>query len=63
VLSDTIPGGVESYVAVVGYSEGETAYFALRSYLVGGQWSDLSNVVFCPSEDVYLPLVLSEAEG
>jgi hypothetical protein len=63
VLSDTVPGGVESYVAVVGYSEGETAYFALRSYLVGGQWSDLSNVVFCPSEDVYLPLVLSEAEG
>jgi hypothetical protein len=63
VLSDTIPGGVESYVAVVGYSEGETAYFALRSHLVGGQWSDLSNVVFCPSEDVYLPLVLSKAEG
>lgn len=59
IASDSVPGGTGNYVAVVPYSGG-TAYFALRSYMAGGFWSDLSNVAFCPGESVFLPLVLRE---
>jgi PKD repeat protein len=57
VASDSVSGGAGGYVAVVPYSGG-TAYFALRSYMAGDFWSALSNVAFCPSESVFLPLVL-----
>jgi hypothetical protein len=60
VLSDAVPGSSGGYAAVVPYAEGETAYFALRSYMVGDSWSGLSNVVFCPSEKAYLPLAMRE---
>ena len=60
VLSDTIPGDTGSTLAVVPYTAGDTRYFALRSYLTGGQWSDLSNVAFCPSRRVLLPIVFKD---
>ncbi|HOT91642.1 MAG TPA: right-handed parallel beta-helix repeat-containing protein [Anaerolineae bacterium] len=53
-----VPGGTGSYTAVVPYVEGKTAYLALRSALTGGSWSALSNVAFCPHEDIFLPLVM-----
>jgi hypothetical protein len=58
VLTDSLPSSVTTHTVTLPYAEGEIAFFGLRSYLSGGAWSGLSNVVFCPHRDVYLPLIL-----
>jgi hypothetical protein len=55
LLSDTLPGGTEVYMAVVPF-DGQTVYFAQKSYSAEGGWSALSNNAFWPVERVYLPL-------
>jgi hypothetical protein len=57
LLTNTLPGNTETYTATMPYS-GEIVWFALRSQDVNGGWSGLSNSVFWPHLDVYLPLVL-----
>ena len=56
-LTDTLPGSIEVYTAVVPYSGG-TIYFALKTQGIGGK-SNLSNNAFWPHCDVYLPLLLN----
>jgi hypothetical protein len=56
-LTDSLPASTVVYTVTLPYNEGETAFFGLRSYLEGTAWSGLSNVVFCPRQDVFLPLV------
>lgn len=58
VLTDSLPASVTMHTVTLPYVQGETAYFRLRSYLEGDAWSGLSNVVFCPRWDVFLPVVL-----
>ena len=57
VLTETLPGGRESFLAAVSYSTG-TRYFAHKSQNAAGSWSSLSNVAFWPRVVVYLPVVL-----
>jgi hypothetical protein len=57
LLTNTLPGNTETYTATIPYS-GEIIWFALRSQDVNGGWSGLSNSVFWPHLDIYLPLVL-----
>jgi hypothetical protein len=57
LLTDTLPGSVETYTATVPYDD-STVYFALKSQNAEGGWSDLSNNAFWPYWNVYLPLVL-----
>jgi len=53
----SFPGVTEWFTPSVPYA-GDTVYFALESQNGDGLWSDLSNVVFWPRCEVYLPLVL-----
>lgn len=55
LLSDTLPGGTETFTAVVPYG-GAAVYFGHRSQDVLGQWSAPANA-FWPASHIYLPLV------
>ena len=55
LLTDTLPGGTETFTATVPY-EGGTIYFGHKSQDTLGQWSAPANA-FWPSFDIYLPLV------
>jgi hypothetical protein len=57
LISDTLPGGTETFTAVVPYSGG-TVYFALKTQNAEGDPSGLSNNAFWPSWDIFLPLVI-----
>ncbi len=57
LISDTLPGGTETFTAVVPYSGGPV-YFALKTQNAEGDPSGLSNNAFWPSWDIFLPLVI-----
>ena len=56
LITDTLPGGTETFTATVPYG-GDTIYFALKSQNGEGDWSDVSNNAFWPSQAIFLPLV------
>jgi hypothetical protein len=56
LLTDTLPGSAEAFTTIVPYSEG-LIYFALKTQNAGGDWSNLSNNAFWPSQAIYLPVV------
>ncbi len=51
-------GNTEWLTPTVPYNEGNTAYFAIKSQNVEGDWSNLSNNAYWPFIDVYLPVIL-----
>ncbi len=57
VLQSSIPLGTQQVSASVSYTSGNV-YFSIRSQNSEGVWSEISNLVFWPSEDLFLPLVL-----
>jgi hypothetical protein len=56
VITDTLPGGQSTFTALLPYSSG-TIYIALRSQNADGDRSAVSNNVFWPHFDVFLPLI------
>jgi hypothetical protein len=56
LLTDTLPGSAEAFTAIAPYSGG-LIYFALKTQNAGGDWSNLSNNAFWPSQAIYLPVV------
>jgi hypothetical protein len=57
LITDTLPGGAETFTALVPYTGG-TLYFAHKSQNTEGEFSDVSNNAVWPSRDTYLPLVM-----
>lgn len=57
LITDILPGGVETLTAVVPYIGG-TQYFAHRSQNIEGDWSGLSNNAAWPLTCIYLPIVI-----
>jgi hypothetical protein len=57
VLSDSLPGNVSMYTAVVPYSDGHV-YFALKYWDTCGSESPAPVNAFWPHVDVFLPMVL-----
>ncbi|MFZ6028756.1 MAG: hypothetical protein ACOYYS_13655 [Chloroflexota bacterium] len=57
LLSDSLAGSAGAYTAVLPYSGGEL-YFAQRAYNTAGGWSEVSNNVFWPRSETYLPAIL-----
>ena len=56
ILTASLPGSQTSYTASVPYSGG-TLFFAAKRQNAQGEWSGLSNLVFWPSRDTFLPVV------
>jgi hypothetical protein len=57
LITDTLPGGAETFTALVPYAGG-TLYFAHKSQNTEGEFSNVSNNAVWPSRDTYLPLVM-----
>jgi hypothetical protein len=57
LITDTLPGGAETFTALVPYTGG-TLYYAHKSQNTEGEFSDVSNNAVWPSRDTYLPLVM-----
>ncbi|MAT40819.1 MAG: hypothetical protein CL609_00645 [Anaerolineaceae bacterium] len=57
MLVSGLPAGTNSYSSSLPYSEG-TLYFALKAKNSENLWSGLSNVIFWPSLESYLPVIL-----
>jgi hypothetical protein len=55
-LTSSLPGGTNSYQAVVPYGGG-TIYFAMKAQNAEGAFSILSNNAFWPRLDVFLPAI------
>ncbi len=60
LISTSLPGSSEVLTATVPYATG-ALYFALKSQNGEGTWSGLSNNAFWPHRDLFLPLVLRNA--
>jgi hypothetical protein len=57
VLVSGLPAGTEQYHTSLPYAGG-TLYFALKAKNSEDLWSGLSNVIFWPSLESYLPVIL-----
>ncbi len=58
ILVSSLPVGSEQYAGNLPYTSG-TLYIALRAKNIEDEWSDLSNLAFWPSLELYLPAIYS----